>query len=193
MEEFLSLQFRGIPDSIFVVSFLILSILIVLVFLLRMNRRTTRISVFSMLLIEYVFLMFCSTVFCRDSHPETTRIELMPFWNYHDVLNAKNPNHYWEVILNVLLYVPIGFLLGCLIPSKSTSKGYVEDSTGVQCLFVVVISAGLSVVTEVLQLVLHRGLCETDDVIHNTLGAVLGFSVLKLVICCFKKFRCQNI
>lgn len=193
MEKLLTLQFRGIPDSVFVVSFLILSILIVLVFLLRMNRKTTRISVFSMLLIEYVFLMFCSTVFCRDSHPETTRIELMPFWSYHDVLNSKNPSRYWEVILNVLLYVPIGFLVGCLISSKSTSNEYLKETAGGQCLFVFVVSAGLSVVTEVLQLVLHRGLCETDDVIHNTLGALLGFSVLKLVICCFKKFRCQNI
>lgn len=193
MIEVLTPQFRGIPASIFVVSFLILSILIVLVFLLRMDRNITRISVFSMLLIEYVFLMFCSTVFCRDSHPEKTRIELMPFWNYHDVLNAKNPNYYWEVILNVFLYVPIGFLVGCFIPSKSISREYLKETAGGQYLFVFVISAGLSVVTEVLQLVLHRVLCETDDVIHNTIGAVLGFSVLKLVICCFKKFRCQNI
>lgn len=160
MEEFLSLQFRGIPDSVFIVSFLILSILIVLMFMLRRNHRTTRKSVFLMLLVEYVFLMFCSTVICRDSHPETTRLELMPFWNYHDVLLSGKPMHYWEVILNVVLYSPIGFLLGGICKRVS--------STIMICVF-------LSVATEGLQLLLHRGLCETDDVIHNTLGGFIGY------------------
>ena len=160
MEEFLSLQFRGVPDSVFIVSFLILSILIVLMFMLRRNHRTTRKSVFLMLLVEYVFLMFCSTVICRDSHPETTRLELMPFWNYHDVLLSGKPMHYWEVILNVVLYSPIGFLLGGICKRVS--------STIMICVF-------MSVATEGLQLLLHRGLCETDDVIHNTLGGFIGY------------------
>lgn len=160
MEEFLSLQFRGIPDSVFIVSFLILSILIVLMFMLRRNHRTTRKSVFLMLLVEYVFLMFCSTVICRDSHPETTRLELMPFWNCHDVLLSGKPMHYWEVILNIVLYSPIGFLLGGICKRVS--------STIMICVF-------MSVVTEGLQLLLHRGLCETDDVIHNTIGGFIGY------------------
>ena len=162
MIEILTPQFRGIPDSVFIVSFLILSILIVLMFLLRRNHRTTRKSVFLMLLVEYVFLMFCSTVICRDSHPETTRLELTPFWNYHDVLLSGKPMHYWEVILNIVLYSPIGFLLGGICKRVS--------STIMICVF-------LSVVTEGLQLLLHRGLCETDDVINNTLGSLLGYGL----------------
>lgn len=162
MEEILSLQFRGIPDSVFIVSFLALSILIVLLFMFRMDRRTTRMSVLLMLLMEYVFLMFCSTVICRELHQNTTRIELMPFWNYQDVLFSGKPMRYWEVILNIALYSPIGFLLGCFYK---------------RILPAILICVLLSVITEVLQYVLHRGLCETDDVIHNTLGGMLGWTL----------------
>lgn len=178
MEKVLSLQFRGIPDSVFIISFLILSVLIVLVFMLRKNRRNTRRAVFSMLLVEYVFLMFCSTIVCRKSHPELSRLELMPFWNYQDVLLSGKPMHYWEVLLNIALYTPIGFLFGCLY------KRIVPT---------VLICVLLSVITEVLQYVLHRGLCETDDVIHNSIGGLLGFLFLNIVIKCFKKLKYKNI
>lgn len=172
-ESFFSAQFKSIPDSLFIVSFLILSILIVLVFLSRKNHRATRHSVFSMLLVEYVFLMFCSTVICRESK-DTYHLELMPFWNYHDVLFSGKPMRYWEVILNFILYYPIGFLLGCLY------KRIVPT---------VLICVVLSVITEVLQLVLHRGLCETDDVIHNTIGGFLGYWMYLWVV---KGVRCAR-
>lgn len=188
MEKILSLQFRCIPNSVFIVLSLILSLFIVLLFMQKRERRIVKLSVFWMLLIEYVFIVFCSTVICRDSHPEITRIELMPFWNYRDVFLSGKPMYYWEVILNIVLYVPIGFLLGGVrqTPSKSLLVGDWKVGTNGRignwrdrgrCLWVVGISAGLSILTEVLQLILHRGLCETDDVIHNTLGAMMGWGV----------------
>lgn len=159
LEQVLSVQFRDIPNSFFIVSFLILCIFIVLVFMLRMNRQKKRMSVFLMLLVEYVFLMFCSTVICRETK-YTHHLELMPFWNYHNVLNADRPTDYLEVLLNIMLYSPIGFLLGCLYKRLLPS---------------IMICILLSVVTELSQYVLHRGLCETDDVIHNTLGGLFGW------------------
>ena len=160
MEEVLYLQFRGMPDSVFIISFLILSIMVVMVFMLRRDNRAIRRTVFSMMLVEYVFLMFCSTVICRDSHPELERVELMPFWNYRDVLTSGKPSRYWEVILNIILYAPIGFLW------RGLNKRFLP---------ILFMCIGLSLVTEILQLVMHRGLCETDDVIHNTLGGVIGY------------------
>ena len=159
MKEVFLLQFRRIPSSVFLISFLILSIMLLIVFILRKNNRAIRRSVFSMFLIEYVFIMFCSTVICRETK-DTHHIELMPFWNYHNVLNVDRPADYWEVLLNIILYSPIGFLLGCLYK---------------RLLPTIMICVLLSVVTEVLQYVLHRGLCETDDVIHNILGSLFGW------------------
>lgn len=161
MEEIISLQFRGVPDSVFIVSVLFLSILLVFMFLLRMDKGKTSRLIFLMLLVEYVFLMFCSTVICRETK-DTHHLELTPFWNYHNVLNVNKPYDYWEVLLNIFLYSPIGFLLGCLYK---------------RLLPTIMICILLSVVTEVSQYVLHRGLCETDDVIHNTLGGMFGWTL----------------
>lgn len=39
----------------------------------------------------------------------------------------------------------------------------------------------VSVAIEVLQFFTQRGLCELDDVIHNTLGVVIGYGVYKVI------------
>ena len=59
-----------------------------------------------------------------------------------------------EVLLNVALFVPIGFLLGGIMP-----KGFLN---------VLLTGFLLSILIELLQLASGRGLCETNDVIHNT-------------------------
>lgn len=175
MGEMLNLQFRGIPDYVFIVSFFILSIMIVGVFFLRKDLTATRRMIFGMLLMEYVFLMLCSTVICRVSKPDIIRLELMPFWNYGEIMTMKDPNDQWEVVLNVILYAPIGFLLASIGRFKWHH--------------VVAICGVLSIVTESLQFFLHRGLCETDDVIHNTLGCLVGMGVYALVRNCFRRIK----
>lgn len=158
--EVLSLQFKGIPDIFFVISFSLLCIFIVLVFMLIKNRQKSRKTVLGMLLLEYLFLMFCSTVLCREVQQEAHNLELIPFWNYDKVLLSNNSFDYWEVILNIFLYSPIGFLLGCIFK---------------RIFPVLLICVSLSIFTEVMQFVLHKGLCEFDDVLHNTLGGILGY------------------
>ena len=66
-----------------------------------------------------------------------------------------------SMVLNVLLYVPMGYLLPVLQPKFSRKH-------------VIAIGCLCSVATEIAQYILAMGWCETDDVIHNTLGAVVG-------------------
>ena len=42
-------------------------------------------------------------------------------------------------------------------------------------------SLSLSIMIELLQFILKRGLCETDDVIHNVLGAAIGFGIYCII------------
>ena len=65
------------------------------------------------------------------------------------------------IILNILLFVPLGFML----PVRC------RKLTGRQ---VILIGCIFSVAIELIQYVLEMGYCETDDVIHNTLGTVMG-------------------
>ena len=82
-------------------------------------------------------------------------------------------------ILNVVLFVPVGFLLGCGFPGMSWRR--------VLCVAVV-----LSVGIEVLQLLLRRGLCETDDVLHNVVGAVMGYGIARLLFLAHRGLGCNR-
>ena len=65
------------------------------------------------------------------------------------------------IILNILLYYPLGYLLPILFPKLKTKH-------------VILIGCLCSIATEAIQYLLKMGWCETDDVIHNTLGTAIG-------------------
>ncbi len=66
-----------------------------------------------------------------------------------------------EIFGNILLFLPFGFILKCLYPYKRN-------------LTIVVYGLLLSMGIEVTQLLLQIGICDVDDVILNTTGAVAG-------------------
>lgn len=102
-----------IPVEYVLISFLVLSVAIVIGLLVMKGGRAKRF-VLGALLAEYYFLVLCSTVICRASHGER-HIELIPFWNYPDIWNwVDYPGDLVEVLLNIALFVPIGLLLGGL-------------------------------------------------------------------------------
>lgn len=163
-----------IPVEYVLFSFLILSIAIV-IGMLMVKGGKLKGYVLKALFLEYYFLVLCSTVICRVSGEERL-IELMPFWKYPDIwYGVDYPADLLEVLLNIALFLPIGLLLG-----------------GMGRNFKTVFLSGviLSCVIEVSQFVFYRGLCETDDVIHNTLGCIIGYLVylclLKVKRGCFK-------
>lgn len=102
-----------IPVEYVLISFLVLSVAIVIGLLVMKGHRAKRF-VLGALLAEYYFLVLCSTVICRASHGER-HIGLIPFWNYLDIWNRVDyPADLIEVLLNIALFVPIGLLLGGL-------------------------------------------------------------------------------
>lgn len=66
-----------------------------------------------------------------------------------------------RIILNIFLYYPLGYLLPIIFPKLNP-----------KC--VILIGCLCSISTEVTQYILKMGWCETDDVIHNTLGTAIG-------------------
>lgn len=146
-----------IPVEYVLISFLVLSVAIVIGMLVM---RGAKRFVLGGLLAEYYFLVLCSTVICRASHGER-HIEIMPFWNYPDIWNRVDyPADLIEVLLNIALFVPIGLLLGGL--GFKTKK-------------VLLSGICLSGIIEVSQFAFCKGLSETDDVMHNSVGAFLGY------------------
>lgn len=166
-----------IPVEYVLISFLVLSVAIVAGMLVMKGSRAKRF-VLGALLVEYYFLVLCSTVICRASRGER-HIEIMPFWNYPDIWNRVDyPSDLIEVLLNIALFMPIGLLLGGI--GFKTKK-------------ILLSGICLSGIIEVSQFAFCKGLCETDDVIHNTLGCVIGYfgfiGLLKVKrICEIKRF-----
>ena len=72
-------------------------------------------------------------------------------------------------LLNVVMFMPIGFLLKFGVPQITCQK-------------VILVGAILSALTELSQFVFRKGLCEVDDVIHNVLGCVLGYGLCYMIL-----------
>ena len=81
------------------------------------------------------------------------------FWSYR--LFFISPVMRLQIFNNILLFVPLGAML-----NRLWLRGYV-----------VLIPVLLSLIIETLQLVLGRGLFETDDIISNSLGGLIGVLV----------------
>ncbi len=115
-------------------------------------------------LIEYVILIYCSTVIFRVSGSETGH-EFMPFWSYGAYFRGENPRLLSENIMNMLVFVPVGFLIG-------TQKRWSVA---------LIVGATISVIIETFQFFLHRGFAEVDDVMHNMMGCLIGYGVFRLI------------
>lgn len=116
------------------------------------------------LLIPYLFLTIVATVFTR-SPSEEAQIMLEPFRTYRQYFTDDFT--WFEIRANVLLFIPIGFLLPMVIKKPVWLPP--------------IIGIGISVIIELIQLITHRGMCETDDVISNTIGFLIGFAVIWLI------------
>lgn len=112
-----------------------------------------------LLLIEYIFLLFCSTVIFRPTG-ETRQYDYHPFWSYN------RPELLVENIMNVIVFIPIGMILGSLLRVKGS------------WLVALLIGCSISITIEALQFCFMKGFSEVDDVMHNTVGGLAGFLIV---------------
>lgn len=119
-----------------------------------------------MLLAEWIFLVLCVSVLFREGG-EDYHLNLIPLISYFDYgENSYLMEKAALNILNVVLFFPVGLLLGCGYKNMSWRR-----AMGIGVL--------LSVSIEIFQLIFKRGLCETDDVIHNVAGCMIGYGVYR--------------
>ncbi len=114
------------------------------------------------LLCSYL-LVLCYFTLCRQVL-YNRQIELNIFWSYRFFSQADIR---WQIYLNILLFVPLGFLL----PFVLNRKGWQTILTGLL----------LSLFVEGMQYFFRLGFCEFDDVFHNTLGIALGYGYWALL------------
>lgn len=158
--EYIIRLYQNVPAIVYVGLAIVFLIGAVLMFVLYGRNQGLRYSC-RILCVDYLALLFCSTVFFRK-YSDRRGHDFQPFWSYdqNDLL--------YENIMNVVAFVPVGILFGCTFRSMTWWK-------------VMLIGGGVSVLIETIQFYFKRGFSEVDDVMHNTAGCLIGYGVYSLV------------
>ncbi len=149
------------------VEIVILSALFVVVFSCCLSRKMN-----ALLLILYLLAMSYMTLMYRESGSSKYDFDL--FWSYRRLFSDVSVRR--EVLNNILLFVPFGAILFRLYPKPVI-------------LFVPLL---LSLIIEATQYLTGAGLCELDDIISNTLGGCIGFSLVRLISWLSTRIRSQR-
>lgn len=119
----------------------------------------------------YYYMVLLSTVFTRPKYAKRN-YELELFWSYKKAF-AGDRGLALEIVLNIILFMPLGFLIAYVMSSMEEKLGR-SKYRRVVIPSLILLGAICSAVIEVLQLLLCRGLFEWDDIWDNTLGFVIG-------------------
>ena len=112
---------------------------------------------FCILFIIYLLHVYGSTVFSRLPSKRICKLEV--FWSWKEILNSMNTTYpkyelFLENILNDIMLLPLGIFLPLVYAKK----------------------------IELMQLILCRGMFDVDDIIHNSLGFLIGIVITNKVL-----------
>lgn len=100
-----------------------------------------------------------------------------PFSSYREAWNRFSPMLWRNIILNILMFVPIGFLLPVF--SNKFKKAWRTYLAGF------LLTLGI----ELIQHITGRGIFEIDDIIGNTFGTLIGYGLITLLFYLGNKLR----
>ena len=113
-------------------------------------------------LILYLVIILFITVFSR--HPV-----LEVRWNIIPLQDFDFGLFYGQLLPNILLFIPGGILLDGALPKCNL-------------IFLILIGIGISLCIEFIQLFVHVGICDIDDLITNSLGFIFGVFPARIMI-----------
>jgi len=131
------------------------------------TRRLGRSAAFAALA-GYAFFLLVMLAFARRTRGGQTTV-YPPFYSYRKILEHSRGSFEWACldIFNCLLFFPLGFLY---MIWNDTGRNAIRHAV----LRATAVGFALSLLAETLQLLLHRGAFEFDDILHNTIGTFLG-------------------
>ncbi|MCD7981824.1 MAG: VanZ family protein [Clostridiales bacterium] len=118
----------------------------------------------ALLITSFAVVLFTTLIVRTPA--DSMMIKPVPLWSWRDAAVEHNMKSLQEIILNIILFFPIGFLLHILYhvkPGNAFLTGLI-----------------FSAVVETLQLVTHLGFFEWDDMLHNGLGCLTGALVARI-------------
>lgn len=151
------------------ISFAVFLLFLVLqnLFFREDKRKTIKSQIAFLPLIFECLLIFFITLSGREQG--RMRWECIPFESWYLVFKDGNMALLVQILANILLFIPLGFLLPCCFARCRRYR------------YTILSAAILSLVIELIQGIAQIGLFETDDIIHNTLGACIGAGMYAMI------------
>jgi glycopeptide antibiotics resistance protein len=126
------------------------------------NKLTTALFIIYLLLLFWILLLKLGVQF---SYMENRNVNLIPFGA---PMMSNGKTDVSEIILNVVIFVPLGIYAGVLFKKLNLGK---------KLLFFLLISLAL----ESLQFILKIGAFDITDIITNTTGGIVGLTIFKTI------------
>lgn len=126
----------------------------------------------SFIFLSYLVFVFGATFLTRaGGYSNNYQItNLIPFTSYKEAWNSFSETEWRNLILNIILFVP----MGVLVPIVSPKLQKFWKTCGIGLV--------ISLCIEVIQYIFKRGIVEFDDVLNNTLGTMIGFGIIMLIL-----------
>lgn len=143
----------------------------------RMLKGTKKLKVSKVaqwgILLIYIIVVLGATLGIRSAGYEgSTSLQL--FISYKEAWNSFSKVEWRNIILNILMFVPLGVLLPIMF--KKCQKFWITYLIGFLA----------TIILEVIQLITKRGIFEIDDIFNNTLGCLIGYGIVMILISMFK-------
>lgn len=145
-----------------ILTALFLGGVIQIIVLFMKPREKRKINLSELLLILDCALIVVQTLLGRSQRVRVS-YEIQPFYSYIQVIAEKDLEMAFQIMMNVVMFVPFGFLL----PHRFQRFRKGRRVLGV--------SFAMSLVIELIQGFGRLGLFEIDDIINNVIGAAIGF------------------
>ena len=165
-KQYLIELYHDVPQNMYEGLLFVFCLGVVVIIVLKGFRKGWRF-VAGLLLTEYIALLYCSMVIFRP-YTEEAGHDFTPFWSYAAIQEGRI-ELIPENVMNAVVFVPVGILLGSLLRVKGS------------WLIALAVGMGISISIETKQYFFHRGFAETDDVMHNTIGCLIGYGIISLI------------
>lgn len=132
------------------------------------------------LILCYLVIVLGAVMLDRSSIWQASRAVLYPFQSYLDAWYSFSGRAWRNLILNICMFVPLGLLLPFY--SRRFQKAVPVYLAGL----------GFTLVIELAQLLLKRGIFETDDILNNTLGTMIGYGLFRLLQLFYSRIQAKN-
>lgn len=130
-------------------------------------------------LIFYLLVVLRATLFQRNAAWNQGVVSL--FSTYEEAWVRASTDSWKNMILNICMFVPLGFWLP--VGFKWFRRFWKTYLLGF------LLTLGI----EALQLMLSRGIFEVADLVHNTLGAMIGYGLFKFIEFIFLKWKKKKL